>query len=598
MVDLGLTRADDSALLLPGESTEDTVETLRRRAHLRDQLRDMPDDVFSRLQYLQPQVGCFNRCLFCSQHAGTDIWQFTRRGLTDFLVAFASVAAERVGTRGRIARDRPHKPGELFPYVDNDIGSYAHLDHYIDQVDRLLGCKTRLTTVGFSAGAAPLVAMHRRIVDELSDAVSGFRLSITPFTYGWTEAGERSGGTTRRRFVADLAHLLRLYRPLIDRLGTGKSRFCAELRFRPLAAPSPVTDTVVDGHHVVAAGPHLLIEHGRTGRPPEPGEVAGLDASVPDVAPGAVFTRPPARYLAVTSAPLATLGVEGAVRAVLAGRVDGAVVRQADVYLLANLDGPYYAADPPFAQDGSVHSLHIYPATATRQSGYNDASRYLLNALLAHKRIRRLGRRDEFVDATARDIGAVLVRLRRLAVRLDPVDPTAATHIRAEILPLVRDYAHAILAAGLPPALFFSRGFTIDTGQAVNHGRARVLFRGLVSTMDEPVTPWEQRSNFGSSLKENVWRIAPVPFSATPSRTVGLASRGGKNPWGQAPSLVVQEIEPRYVQTNDHRTGRPLRQYRIDGVELEHVRLADALRTRLLPGAEPVDGDLSGGEED
>ncbi|SEC49601.1 hypothetical protein SAMN04490356_4372 [Streptomyces melanosporofaciens] len=62
---------------------------------LLEQLRHLPDDAFTRLQYLAPQVGCFNGCAMCSQGAGRDTWSLTREGLTGLFTALAKVAAER-----------------------------------------------------------------------------------------------------------------------------------------------------------------------------------------------------------------------------------------------------------------------------------------------------------------------------------------------------------------------------------------------------------------------------------------------------------------------------------------------------------------------
>ena len=52
------------------------VSTLKER---------VPPEVWPRVEYFQPQVGCFNRCAFCSHSAGTEIWQLTERGLRNLL---------------------------------------------------------------------------------------------------------------------------------------------------------------------------------------------------------------------------------------------------------------------------------------------------------------------------------------------------------------------------------------------------------------------------------------------------------------------------------------------------------------------------------
>src|SRR4051794_3660488 len=111
------------------------------RPGLADQLRALPDEAFTRLQYLTPATGCFNRCAFCSQQAGRDLWQLTRDGLTGFATAFADIAAER-GLQ--IAGERTHRPGVLFPYLDNDIASYPHLDELCRLANDVLRVRLRV----------------------------------------------------------------------------------------------------------------------------------------------------------------------------------------------------------------------------------------------------------------------------------------------------------------------------------------------------------------------------------------------------------------------------------------------------------------------
>ncbi|MEU6934868.1 hypothetical protein AB0A05_37930 [Streptomyces sp. NPDC046374] len=48
-----------------------------------------------------------------------------------------------------------------------------------------------------------------------------------------------------------------------------------------------------------------------------------------------------------------------------------------------------------------------------------------------------------------------------------PMSLTAAAHLREQVRPQVAAYAAALETAGYPPHLFFSRTFTIDTGQIV-----------------------------------------------------------------------------------------------------------------------------------
>lgn len=584
----GLQAQETGHLLLPDERPEDvTRQTVQRRDHISHQLRALPDEVFTRLQYLQPQVGCFNRCVFCSQHAGTDVWQFTRHGLRDLFAALSCAMLERPHLAGMFTDARPHKPRVLFPYMDNDIASYDHLDHYIELTRDVMHCRVRLTTVGFSSRNERLAAMHRRISTELAGAVGGMRLSATPFAYGWGTEGRRAGGTSRRDFIDDFTETLRTYRPLLKEVGPGKDSVCVELRFRPLAVRAAVTDTVLDGHHVLAVGPHLLVSCDPVGGPPRLTRITGIapgDAAGHHPSPAAepVFSGPPVPYRLVTCDALAAGGVESYFRRVRANERVAAAVRKVDLYHLKNRDGPYYAADPGLS--ASLSPIQIYPASDRRSGGYNDASRHFLRTLIDYKAERGAGRREDFPGATVRDVAGVLLGLRRRARSVASHDSRASEHVREEILPLVGAVAKAILSAGLPPSLFFSRQFTIDTGQAANHGRGRVLFKGLAGTEDEPMSPWEERSNHISVSKGRIWRIAPVPFASTDSPGTNTARRGGKNGVAARHSLVVQEIDGRYVQPVDHHTGERLREFHIEGVETEHLPLREGVARHLLPG--------------
>ncbi|MBG7704791.1 hypothetical protein HCJ76_43710 [Streptomyces sp. MC1] len=73
-------------------------------------------------------------------------------------------------------------------------------------------------------------------------------------------------------------------------------------------------------------------------------------------------------------------------------------------------------------------------------SDYTDATRPVLNALLAHKRAHGLGRRDKFPAATGADVDAVLDALTARAHELEPFDTAAAT-LREQIHSQIAAYA-------------------------------------------------------------------------------------------------------------------------------------------------------------
>ena len=267
-----------------------------RQADLAAQFRELPDVAFTRLQYLSPATGCFNRCAFCSQQAGRDIWQLTPSGLTDVATAIAVVAAER-GLR--IAGGRAHRPGVLFPYLDNDIGSYPYLDLFCVLAKETLDVKLRISTVGYSSRSPHLTAMHERIARCHADVLDGIRLSVTPYTIGWRP--DTREPVSRAQFIRDMAAMLVTYRPVLDRLGHGPATAAAELRFAPLTRIGTLMDTVLRGRHVLACGPHLLISESQDCGPLPVTTVERLDSRGQPV-----LSTPGRRYLHITSDSLAS----------------------------------------------------------------------------------------------------------------------------------------------------------------------------------------------------------------------------------------------------------------------------------------------------
>ncbi|MBO1414421.1 hypothetical protein [Streptomyces sp. FH025] len=541
---------------------------------LREQLATLPDDAFTHLQYLAPEIGCVNRCAMCSQFAGSDLWRFTPRGLTGLAHALADEASARgLG----IAQGRIHRPGVLFPYLDNDIASYPHLDLYAELARDVLGVKMRMSSVGFSSQSAELTAMHQRLVADYGAVFDGIRFSLTPYATGFIG---KAPGTSRDQYTHDLAHALATYRPVLDRIGHGAATAAVELRFAPLVGIADLTDTHIDGHHVLACGPHLLIAR-QPGRDPIPEtRIERLDDRHQPV-----LDQPGIRYLHVVSDHLqpSTSTVRDALNGVLAVPHTATTVR---LHRLSNADGDYYSADPDFHPDGRFTALNLYPTSHTRKvSGYTDATRHFLGALLAHKAARGLGRRDPFPAATAADIDAVLSVLRARAQHLDDIDKAAAAHLRGQVLPMVSVHARALLTAGYPAAAFFSRDFSIDTGQIVNQGRAQQLFRGLAPTNGEPMTLREERG-FGqaslSSVRGPIWRITPLPHTSVP---LPRGAAGRKNPPTDRPTVLIEEMDPCHLSPVMRATGCKLRRFRLTGVEIEHVPQAAARAALGFPGA-------------
>jgi 8-oxo-dGTP pyrophosphatase MutT (NUDIX family) len=555
----------------------------------------LPDEAFTDLQYLQTQVGCPNICAMCSQGASKTITAMTRKGLHDLLDAMKTVIDQRFPSgfpvlgRGR----EEHKPGVIFPYLDTDVGSDRNLFDLIKQLHTRFGSKMRIASVGYSRHNAELQAMHERIARELPHAIDGFRVSFTPYTYG---LHDRDGITARAEYVQDLANLLRTYQSLLTTIGAGKEKFAVEIRHKPLVRvfDRELDEKILHDRHVVRSGPYLLIGL-------QPGVVPQTSTLTELKERTAGFSQPALPYLVAVSDQYLGEGDWEAIanhllrhaEAILDDpasfsqqHFDGAfVVRRADGYRFENLDGPFYAIDPTFQSDGTFQAVSFFGRTASRRvSGYNDASRPLLNALIAYKRRRGVGRREDLPDATWTDVDAVLHALRMRAERMRKYDERAAHHLDAEILPLIETYVSVLQEAGYAPGSFFARDFTIDTGQIVNQGRAITQFKGLVTTEDDVIAAHDMRG-YGkelsfSSLRDHVWRIAPLPVSGSNDRIQLGYKNPGASPQGSPGAVSVSKL--------DRFNLYPIETVVIDGVEVEQLPIGDARKRFMLPGMQDM----------
>lgn len=590
--------APERSRLLLNTETVDQVnpDDVMTRLHLIQQLRSLPEEAFSRMQFFQPQVGCFNRCAFCSQSAGADVWNMSERGLKNSFAALKAVAseiAERKGVNGAlVGYEREHRPGIIFPYMDNDIMSYPHLDRFIQYAHEDLGARVRISTVGYSRHNERLQVMHERIAASMSHVFAGIRFSFTPYTHGWTTQAAESGKFDRDEFIQDIANTLRTYRPVIEKLGIGKETACVEIRFRPLVVSSTeqLIDTEIDGYHCIQAGPYLLIGQGKNEKPLLT-KIIGVTNGVPE------FDQMSMRYFLLASDKLIDRGdrmevAKASIQSIKAGTLlpdtfgNDTCVNDIGVHLFSNREGPYYAVDPDFQSDGQFIAKHFYQKTEKRQkSGYTNSGRYFLNALLLYKKERGIGRREEFYDATWEDARQVVESLRQQAAELERTDYRTALHVRDEVLPIVEAYMTALQVAQYPAQYFFSRNFTVDTGQIVNQGRAITQFKGLAASQDLPITPREERG-FGdisvSSQRGRVWRWSPSPY-AMQDKTVSKSQAGRKNDEHSGPGIAVSELDTRNLMSITLE-GERLQTFIIDGVDLEREELAKSSEKFLLPG--------------
>lgn len=515
-----------------------------------EELRGLPADAFSKLRHLQPEVGCFNRCSFCSQSAGTRIWSLNLNGLQNIFSALKTVAMEKaqqfrtqegdyyldptgpltlnqrfhpyfeMPKHGLLGYGRlSHRPGVIFPYLDNDISTYPFLKQYIQYAAEDLGVKVRLSTVGYSRHNTQLQNMHDQINEHHLNHVAGVRLSITSYTYGWKNKA------TRDSFKEDVANVLATYKPLIDHLKPGQRTGCVEFRFKPLLEDRLVFRELFDAndHHVMAVGPYALMSTERAA--PFTKSYIHVDEANQMHVDGKGQS-----YLMIQSGKLRDVATDELSMTVEMLLTEAhAMSRFVQVYLFENEDGVYYGVDP-MMQNNGMFAKQFYPPTAKRPSaGYIDSERYFLNTLLSYKRQKGiLDRRGTFEAATWTDVANTVHLLMHAAEELAPSNQYAANYVQAEIIPLIQLYAEALLTAGYAPSYFFLSTFTVDTGSICNLGKAYNEFKHLASRPHIPLTPQQEKS-FGLqgalSMEGEKWRISVAPYSHQVLRDTSIGKR-------------------------------------------------------------------------
>lgn len=581
-------------VLLDDEILESlSPESIEQRQELAQALiQQVPVEALDHTQILQPAIGCINRCNFCSQLAGA----VTREMSADTLrtVIGGVRGALQHHERSSIGSERSHKPGVVFPYLDNDIGSYPHLEDLVTGVSSL-GGKTRISTVGWSRHNSQLQANHASIASSRAHEIDGVRFSFTPYTYGYR--------TNREEYVADFANALRTYKPLMQEKGVSRRFACVEMRFKPDVTIAPVMTEELGDYKIISSGDYSLIHRNDTDSITHINEVDGMTPQLSDDGIDSIQIIGDTSSLdqdAIDSlfemlndddAPQEIPGL-------------GVMAKRGRSYVFANADGPYYCFEPVRKQDGSFYGVHYYPKTTNRtESGVLDATRPLLNELLRYKRERGIGPREDLAGTTFDDTGAVVQRIINQMNTMSQYSEHRAEYIKAEMLPLVEDVVSALNQAELGSDAFFAYGFLVDTGVIVNQGKAITEFKGLASKRDLPLTPNEEKGygNVSQSSNRGIsWRIAPLEMmsgivESKPSgygkKSLPIYEQSPENTGHQRTSLYlgVMALNPE-AYTRFASDGTELRSYYIPikGHELSVLTPKDAAEANLMPGNKSV----------
>lgn len=577
-----------AALESEGSISDISIADLGSRVDLIRELRKLPADALSNIRHFQTQVGCLNRCGFCSQGAGRTLWNMPRQALANLISALKTVCLENAMARGLISDNpldgnhvfsadfvmpalgllgdqRKDRPGVIYCYLDNDPAAYPHLDDMIQWLHEDLGVTVRIATVGYSRQNPVIQQMHERISANLLDGIAGLRLSFSPYTYGWTDMAQKRGEGSRDEFELDTATLLSTYRKLfLER--KGRKGACIELRFRPMISNSPVLIDEVQGRVIIRCGSYLVVQ-----RNAETLNVAnitdarchGNDLDV-DGSPCLVI-RADKDLLEASSTKI--------VNSLLNRQpmpIDAQVVYEGLLHRLRNDDGEYFAVDAERTKAG-VYSKFFYPETPSRpKAGMIDGERYHLNAMMVAK--------QQGLSSTWEHVDLLLSGLEAKAKTVDLIDAGEAQYIRQEVIGLLKSYVRTLKLAKYPSFTYFDKEHSVDTGHICNLGRAYSEYKTIASRPDLPLTPKHERAfgPTGELAEEGIaWRLAVTPQESARN------SRGERNTYQEHPSILIEKLDLAMTATS---TGQSQARYFIRTQPIQKITLQDSMSFPVIPG--------------
>lgn len=479
--------------LLLGDEKVVSNDDLIIRKKLYDEFCELPVTFLSKMRHLQPQIGCFNNCSFCSKSTPCKSEYWSINTLRNIICALKYTAKKYTKDDVLLAWDRSeHRVGVIFPYLNNDIALYPYLDKFVDLCYRELGVRTRISTVSFSRFNESLNKVHKNICENYLYTLAGVRLSLTQYGRVWEES---NNSNSLEDYTLDLANFLSIYKPYFDKFGSGYRKMCVEMRFNPLVVNSNVLCFEYNNKFIIATGNYLFISKDDNIEFVETYITDPYNHSLKLSNDGLRFTEYNLNFQVNSKDELIEY----------INNNNLIEEKEVSIYLFSNRDGIYYAINPQLEYNGN-YGMNIYLLTDIRvKSGYIITERFFLNALYNFKNKRGLTLRDSFVNSSYDDVDEVISIIDEYAKYYDDIGKfDKSDYIRRHVLPLIRIYENALKKANYSSDVFFDKNFTIDTGMICNLGRAVHLFKGLTSFINEPLTPTHER-NYGrhcSTMRE------------------------------------------------------------------------------------------------
>lgn len=486
---------------LLSDENEITKEDLEIRKLLYNEFLKLPENFVSKMRHLQPQIGCFNNCSFCSKFSICKSEYWSINSLRNIISALKYTARNYTKDELLLAWDRKeHRVGVIFPYLNNDIAAYPFLKEFIDMCYVELGIRTRISTVGFSRFNKTLNVVHRNICSsELIYALGGVRLSISQYGRVWEDPSSKN---SLDEYTKDLGNFLEIYKPYFEKFGSGSRRMCVEIRYNPLVENADVLDFNYNDKRVIAVANYLFISVESNLEIEESFIVNPYKHSLEISKEGVKFIEYNLPFKVTNESELISY----------LDKNDLQREKEVDLYLFSNKDGFYYSINPKLSDSGN-YGINIYPKTDVRKkSGYLVTERFFLNALYNFKEKRGLSLRERVVGSSFDDTFEVLDILKEYIKYYEEIGKTdKSDYIKRHVIPIIEVYIKALQIAGYSSDVFFDKNFTIDTGVICNLGRAVNLFKGLTNFINEPLTPIHER-NYGrhcSTMKEEnyVWLL-------------------------------------------------------------------------------------------
>ena len=471
------------------------------RKKIYEEFITLPEDFVSKMRHLQPQIGCFNNCSFCSKFSICKSEYWSLDTLKNIISALKYTSKNYTNDDILLAWDRKeHRVGVIFPYLNNDIAAYPYLKEFITLCYRELGTRTRISTVGFSRHNKELNKVHNDICNsELIYALGGVRLSISQYGRVWEEKGDK---TSLDDYAADLGNFLKIYKPYYNKMGAGSRKMCCELRYNPLVENSEVFVFEYNKKTVIATANYLFISNDENIELKETFIANPYKHSLEFTNEGVKFTE----Y---------NLPFKISSKSELINYLDNNNLndeKEVEVYLFNNKDGIYYSINPKLTKTGN-YGMHIYPITDIRKkSGYIITERFFLNALYNYKNRKNVSLKNALNNCTFEDCDNVVDILKEYSTYYKEIGKLEKSeYIKEHVIPLIEVYIKALKEADYSPDVFFNKDFTNDTGMICNLGRAIGLFKNLTKYINEPLTPTHER-NYGrhcSTMKQEnyVWLL-------------------------------------------------------------------------------------------